>query len=67
MTDPSMAADKAKCEELYKEVKGEVEGGISYLLRKRLTDPYADLGPRLLYEAPSWASGEVKQAPTFTP
>jgi hypothetical protein len=47
------------------QVKGEVEGGISYLLRKRLTDPYADFGARVLYEAAPWNGNQ--QAPTFNP
>lgn len=43
------------------QVKGEVEDGISWLLRNRERDPYKDALPRLLYEA-SWGG---KQAPTF--
>lgn len=45
------------------QVRGGVEGGISYLLRKRGQDPYADLLRRLAYEA-SWAG---RQAPSFEP
>ena len=43
------------------QVKGEVEAGISYLLRKRETDRYRHFVPRILYET---ASGG-RQAPTF--
>jgi hypothetical protein len=43
------------------QVKSEVEGGISFLLRNRQRDPYNHFLPRALYEA---ASGG-KQAPTF--
>lgn len=43
------------------QVKAEVEGGISFLLRNRQRDPYNHFLPRALYEA---ASGG-KQAPTF--
>jgi len=43
------------------QVKGEVEAGISYLLRKRETDQYRHFLPRILYET---ASGG-RQAPTF--
>lgn len=43
------------------QVKGEVEAGISYLLRKRESDQYRHFMPRTLFEA---ASGG-KQAPTF--
>ena len=52
------------CEELYGRVRGEVEGGLEYLLEKRKSDPYMELGPRLLYEG---LSGGKKQAPTFNP
>ncbi len=63
-TTPDMAADRAACDALYRRVKGEVEWGLGYLLRKREQDPFKDLVPRLLYEA-SW--GGKRQAPTFTP
>ena len=43
------------------QVKGEVEAGISYLLRKREADRYRHFVPRILYET---ASGG-RQAPTF--
>jgi hypothetical protein len=43
-------------------VKGEVEESISYLLRKRSTDEFRDLLPRLAYERIN-----SKQAPTFEP
>lgn len=43
------------------QVKGEVEAGISYLLRKRETDQYRHFLPRIIYET---ASGG-RQAPTF--
>lgn len=62
VTEPSMGREA--CEVLYGRVRGEVEGGIEYLLEKRKSDPYADLAPRLLYEG---ISGGKKQAPTFTP
>ncbi|GAX78319.1 hypothetical protein CEUSTIGMA_g5761.t1 [Chlamydomonas eustigma] len=63
-TTPAMASNKSRCDEMYSHVKSEVEAGLEYLLKKRLSDPYADLGPRLLYEA---ASGGKAQAPTFKP
>ncbi|CAI5457969.1 unnamed protein product [Closterium sp. Yama58-4] len=56
--------DQQAAAALYAHVKGEVEAGIEYLLRKREEDPYADLGTRLVYEA-SW--GGERQAPTFKP
>ncbi|EIE25026.1 alpha/beta-hydrolase [Coccomyxa subellipsoidea C-169] len=53
--------DPARVGHLYRQVKGEVESGISFLLRNRQRDPYNHFLPRALYEA---ASGG-KQAPTF--
>lgn len=61
-TSPDMAADRAGCQDLYQHIKCEVEDGMGYLLRKRESDPYRELLPRLLFEA---ASG--KQAPAFKP
>merc|ERR1719163_620921 len=46
----------------YATVKAEVESCISYLLRKRSSDPYKDLIPRAAYER---LNG--KQAPSFEP
>jgi hypothetical protein len=63
-TDPAAADDRAACDALYAGIKADVEGGIAYLLRKRGTDPYRDLLPRLVYEA---SRGGRKQAPTFEP
>lgn len=51
-------------ERVYAEIKGEVEGGISYLLRKREQDPYRDFLWRTFYEA---SYGGKRQAPTFVP
>ena len=34
--------------QVYAEVKGEVERGIAYLLRRRLDDPYRELVSRLV-------------------
>lgn len=63
-TSPELAQDREACQQLYQEVKGRVEGGIGYLLRKRETDPYRDLLPRVAYEA-SW--GWQRRAPSFEP
>ena len=51
-----------KTDDTYQKVKGEVESCISYLLRKRTSDPYKDLIPRAAYERIN-----NKQAPTFEP
>eukprot|EP00197_Chlamydomonas_leiostraca_P012444 CAMPEP_0202879844 /NCGR_PEP_ID=MMETSP1391-20130828/34179_1 /ASSEMBLY_ACC=CAM_ASM_000867 /TAXON_ID=1034604 /ORGANISM="Chlamydomonas leiostraca, Strain SAG 11-49" /LENGTH=171 /DNA_ID=CAMNT_0049562249 /DNA_START=62 /DNA_END=574 /DNA_ORIENTATION=- len=42
-TTPDMAGDRAACDALYARVKGEVQGGLDYLLAARERDPYADL------------------------
>ena len=52
--------NKPQCRELYNKVQGEVEAGISTLLRFREADPYKEFVPRTLYELA--ASG--RQAPT---
>ncbi|CAI7807247.1 unnamed protein product [Closterium sp. NIES-53] len=59
-----LLTDKAAAAALYAHVKGEVEGGLQYLLRKRKEDPYNDPVSRLVYEA-TW--GGKRQAPTFKP
>ncbi|GLJ23735.1 hypothetical protein SUGI_0449990 [Cryptomeria japonica] len=56
--------DKANVNNLYLQVKGEVEAAITYLLRKREEDPYRHFLPRFIYEA---ASGFTVQMPTFDP
>ncbi|GMH38045.1 hypothetical protein BSKO_05929 [Bryopsis sp. KO-2023] len=55
--------DREKCNEIYKEVKAEVEGGIEYLQKKREEDPYKDYFVRSLYEA----TNPGKRAPSFKP
>lgn len=54
--------DEAEADRVYKEVKNRVEGCIDYLKRKRSSDPYAAIAPRIAYER---INGE--QAPTFDP
>jgi hypothetical protein len=63
-TDPALAADRAACAELYAQIRGDVENGMGYLLRKRHADPYGDFFKRTAYEA-SW--GWEKRAPSFEP
>ncbi|CAD7704397.1 unnamed protein product [Ostreobium quekettii] len=53
--------DRERCQDIYDQVKSEVECGINYLLHKREEDPYKELLPRLLYEA-TWSG---QRAPTF--
>ncbi|CAI5463608.1 unnamed protein product [Closterium sp. Yama58-4] len=59
-----LLTDKAAAAELYAHVKGEVQDGLRYLLRKREEDPYNVPVSRLVYEA-TW--GGERQAPTFKP
>lgn len=63
-TSPELGADREACHALYKQVKSEVEDGMGYLLRKRESDPYKNLLPRLAYEA-TW--NFKRQAPSFEP
>ncbi|CAE6068436.1 unnamed protein product [Arabidopsis arenosa] len=54
--------DKEKAQELYLQVKSEVEQCIAYLKVKRESDPYRHLLPRMLYQASHGWSSEI---PTF--
>ncbi|CAN8272597.1 unnamed protein product [Cochlearia groenlandica] len=54
--------DKEKAQELYMQVKNEVEQCIAYLKIKRESDPYRNLLPRMLYQASHGSSSEI---PTF--
>ncbi|WJX77131.1 hypothetical protein P8452_60466 [Trifolium repens] len=54
--------DKKKSQELYFEVKSEVESCIAYLKEKRESDPYRSILSRLLYQA---THGPTSDIPTF--
>ncbi|XP_019091082.1 PREDICTED: acyltransferase-like protein At3g26840, chloroplastic [Camelina sativa] len=54
--------DKDKAQELYLQVKYEVEQRLAYLKVKRESDPYRYLLPRMLYQASHGWSSEI---PTF--
>ncbi|KEH23472.1 acyltransferase-like protein At1g54570, chloroplastic isoform X3 [Medicago truncatula] len=54
--------DKKKSQELYFEVKAEVERCIAYLKEKRESDPYRSILSRLSYQA---AHGPTSDIPTF--
>ncbi|KAK2415221.1 Esterase/lipase/thioesterase family protein [Trifolium repens] len=54
--------DKKKSQELYFEVKAEVERCIAYLKEKRESDPYRSILSRLLYQA---TNGPISDIPTF--
>ncbi|KAH9791742.1 AB hydrolase-1 domain-containing protein [Citrus sinensis] len=54
--------DKKKAQELYLQVKSEVEKCIAYLKEKRESDPYRNILSRLIHQA---AHGLTSQIPTF--
>ncbi|XP_057437570.1 phytyl ester synthase 2, chloroplastic-like isoform X2 [Lotus japonicus] len=54
--------DREKSEELYLQVKSEVERCIAYLKEKRESDPYRSILSRLLYQA---THGFASEVPTF--
>ncbi|KAM7280103.1 hypothetical protein ACFE04_007237 [Oxalis oulophora] len=56
--------DKGKANELYLEVKSEVERNIAYLLKKREEDPYRNILDRTLYQLLQSSSSDI---PTFEP
>ncbi|XP_058076256.1 phytyl ester synthase 1, chloroplastic [Magnolia sinica] len=56
--------DREKANEVYMQIKSEVEGIISYLKRKREEDPYRGILQRTIYQA-TW--GSTDQVPTFDP
>ena len=51
---------KAELQQVYEQVRDEVEGSITWLLKRRLEDPYGDFLRRTAYEAVTGG-----QAPTF--
>lgn len=59
-----MLKDKEKASELYMEIKSQVEGSMSYLLKKREEDPYRSLLDRAIYRA---FHAPVDRVPTFEP
>jgi len=54
--------DREKSQELYFEVKTEVERCIAYLREKRESDPYRSILSRLLYQATHDPASDI---PTF--
>ncbi|XP_074275174.1 phytyl ester synthase 2, chloroplastic-like [Silene latifolia] len=55
--------DRQKAQEMYMEVKGEVERCLAYLKEKRETDPYRSLISRIVYR--STHGGLSSEIPTF--
>ena len=62
LRDAGVDKDEEKVRALYARVRGDVEDGVDWLLRKRGEDPFEDTLKRAVWEA---ASG--KRAPTFKP
>uniref|UniRef100_A0A0E0JIS3 Serine aminopeptidase S33 domain-containing protein n=1 Tax=Oryza punctata TaxID=4537 RepID=A0A0E0JIS3_ORYPU len=56
--------DRESANQLYLDIKSEVENIMSYLKRKREQDPYRSITARTLYQA-TW--GATAQIPTFEP
>ncbi|KNA07191.1 hypothetical protein SOVF_174150 [Spinacia oleracea] len=56
--------DKKSAEELYMQIKSEVESNIDYLLNKREDDPYRSIIDRTIYRLLSTPAHDV---PSFTP
>lgn len=57
-----MLKDRQNANEVYLQIKSEVEGIISYLLKKREDDPFRSIIKRSIYKA-AW--GSKRQVPTF--
>lgn len=56
--------DRQNANEVYLQIKSEVEGIMSYLRKKREEDPYRGILQRTIYQA-TW--GFKRQVPTFEP
>ncbi|XP_051209777.1 phytyl ester synthase 1, chloroplastic isoform X8 [Lolium perenne] len=56
--------DRENANQVYLQIKSEVESAVSYLKRKRNEDPYRSITRRRFYEA-TW--GPSAQVPTFEP
>lgn len=57
-----MLKDKQNAEQVYNQIKSEIENNINYLIRKREEDPYRNLITRKLYEAI-----HLSEPPSFKP
>uniref|UniRef100_A0A5B7A637 Serine aminopeptidase S33 domain-containing protein n=1 Tax=Davidia involucrata TaxID=16924 RepID=A0A5B7A637_DAVIN len=59
-----MLKDKQNANELYLQIKSEVERSMAYLVEKRKEDPYRGIIERTVYRA---TSAPIHQVPTFEP
>lgn len=59
-----MLQEKGKANELYMQIKSEVEHNIAYLLEKRKEDPYRSIIDRTIYRA---LYSPMREVPAFDP
>jgi len=59
---PQILHNKEAVDNLYQQVKAEIESGLHYLLQKRKEDPYESFIPRIIFE-----NTQGHSAPTFEP
>lgn len=59
-----MLKDRDNANELYLQIKCEVENNMAYLIKKREEDPYRSVIDRILYRA---FSASIDEVPTFEP
>ncbi|KAL5061059.1 hypothetical protein RYX36_032663 [Vicia faba] len=61
----NIVKDRENANELYLQIKSEVEKNIDYLIKKREEDPYRNLIDRKMYQA--FYPSQTDQTPTFKP
>lgn len=61
-----MLKDRDSANELYLQIKSQVEQNLDYLIKKREEDPYRNLIDRKIYEAIN-PHDETHQTPAFEP
>lgn len=61
----NIVKDRENANELYLQIKSEVEKNIDYLIKKREEDPYRNLIDRKVYQ--TFSPSETDQTPTFKP
>ncbi|KAI5424192.1 phytyl ester synthase 1, chloroplastic [Lathyrus oleraceus] len=61
----NIVKDRENANELYLQIKSEVEKNIDYLIKKREEDPYRNLIDRKMYQ--TFYPSETDQTPTFKP
>lgn len=61
----NIVKDRENANELYLQIKSEVEQNIDYLIKKREEDPYRNLIDRKMYQ--TFYPSQTDQTPTFKP